>query len=469
MADVFISYRRSGSALLANLIYDKLVARGVSTFVDTRDSMGQGKFPDLLRRQIEQASTVIVLLEPEWLSSPWMQEEVRYATQLGRTLLPVFTEDYEMPSGPQPDHIHQLLSHNGVRVLNRGGLFIDESLVSVVEIVTSQPTPHTRPSVEVALDQLPLPAVDRLVGREQESLELRRHLDDPDVAVVVVSGFGGTGKSSLVDAFLSDIAPEYGGATKVFAWHFNSQEEAGANIASSAPFWERSLRFFGTQSALPASEIQRARELARGLRLEPGILVLDGIESLQFPPHIQRGQLADQAMQTFLTTIGRNGLPNGGLILVTSRQPVVELSRFRFVRSLELQMLDATSGGDLLRQLGVRGSMEEILSAVQEHQGHPLSLVLLGRMLTDSYNGDVLHRTNLEAFDAGIEDGVGLILDQYVRDWDEDSPELNFLYSVSLFRRPAQESELELLTGRSDLGRRLRMLSGNELRRAVGR
>jgi tetratricopeptide (TPR) repeat protein len=176
-------------------------------------------------------------------------------------------------------------------------------------------------------------------------------------------------------------------------------------------------------------------------------------------------------MQVLLTTIGRNGLGHGGLVLVTSRQPVVELLRFRFVRGIELGMLDARAGHELLRDLGVRGSTEELLAAVRDHQGHPLSLVLLARMLADSYDGDILHRVNLEVFDADtdIEDGIALILDRYVAGWDEDSPELTVLYAVSLFRRPAEEEELNLLAERSDLGRRLRVLSGNQLRRTVNR
>jgi tetratricopeptide (TPR) repeat protein len=323
----------------------------------------------------------------------------------------------------------------------------------------------TQPDVE--LQELPTSLITKIIGRSNELATMRQFLRDEDIAIVSIVGFGGIGKSSLVDAFLTDIAPAYGGADRVFGWHFYSQEERGSDTSNSSLFWERALRFFRFHGEVPTNETEKAHELLRLFRDQRVILVLDGIESLQNPPHINQGLLIDRAVQGFLTTIARDGLRGGGLVIITSRQPVLELGRFDRARSIEIDMLDLESGEELLRTLGVKGSSSDLRTAVADYKGHPLSLVLLANILVTDHHGQIHPRFSLELLDTQIEENVAAILSYYIRAFNEHDPELLYMYLISLFRRPMREAELEELKAKSVIGRSLVGLPDSRLTRAV--
>ena len=66
---VFISYRRSTSAMLANLIRTELVNHRIQTFLDDRQFTTRGPIPDMIRREIESATIVVVVLGEGTLES----------------------------------------------------------------------------------------------------------------------------------------------------------------------------------------------------------------------------------------------------------------------------------------------------------------------------------------------------------------------------------------------------------------
>ena len=89
-------------------------------------------------------------------------------------------------------------------------------------------------------------------------------------------------------------------------------------MSNASLFWERALRFFGYSHELPVQESEKAHELLRLLHAQRVILVLDGIEALQNPPHINDGTLTDSAVQAFLVSVARDGMHGGGLVIMTS-------------------------------------------------------------------------------------------------------------------------------------------------------
>lgn len=326
--------------------------------------------------------------------------------------------------------------------------------------------PQMLPKVDVS--QLPIPTVNKLFDREQAIAELTGYLNDPNATVVSVVAFAGFGKSTLIDAFLSAIAPIYNGAAKVFGWHFFSQESQDATVASSSLFFERALRFFDFDGSLPVHDNEKAKELVKLLQSQKAILVLDGIEPLQHSPQINQGYFSDRAMQIFLTEIARDGLPNGGLVMVTSRQPLTELERFSRYRQIDLKQLSVEAGVALLRYLGVKGQPQELREAVIEYKGHALSLVLLAKLLVSDYEGDVLERASLNILDTETEGKqTQSILDYYDHVWRDDEPEKIFLFLLSLFNRPMQREEFEVLLAQTDFALPLRALPRNKLNRII--
>jgi transcriptional regulator with XRE-family HTH domain/tetratricopeptide (TPR) repeat protein len=137
MPRVFISYRRAPSAMLAQMIYRELVKRGIDVFMDTETMQGVGAFPDLLRREIQRADVFVCLLAPTTLDSPWVLEEIRTASEQGKTLIPVMQQDFVEPAEPEAP-VAALLRSNGVPVLDRQNLYVSEALDRLALMITGK-------------------------------------------------------------------------------------------------------------------------------------------------------------------------------------------------------------------------------------------------------------------------------------------------------------------------------------------
>lgn len=321
---------------------------------------------------------------------------------------------------------------------------------------------------DIDLSRLPIPSVSRVFGRDHHLEELKQHLNDSRVSLVSVIAFAGVGKSTLVDSFLASVAPFYGNSGKVFGWHFYSQENRDTTIANSSLFFETALRFFGFQGELPQHDNLKAKELLKLIQSYKTILVLDGIEPLQYPTHINQGYFRDNAMQIFLTDISRQGLRSGALVIATSRQPLVETERFSNTKRIDLDNLDEGASIDLLKSLGVRGTNSELRSTAIDYKYHAFSLVLLGRLLVSDYKGDCRQRAYVNLHESEMNEEAEGILAYYDKTWSDESPEKIFLFLLCLFNRPMQNEEFEVLRASSDLAQPLKQLRHNELNRIMG-
>jgi hypothetical protein len=96
--------------------------------------------------------------------------------------------------------------------------------------------------LRVDLLRLPEPTT-KLVGREAELAQLDEALKDPKMAIVATIAGGGVGKSALIWEWLQCLEPDYGGATRVFAWSFYSQD-SHQKLNSTVAFFEAALPFF---------------------------------------------------------------------------------------------------------------------------------------------------------------------------------------------------------------------------------
>ncbi|MBK9014072.1 MAG: hypothetical protein IPM82_08255 [Saprospiraceae bacterium] len=101
---------------------------------------------------------------------------------------------------------------------------------------------------------------------------------------------GGTGKTQLIAYWLRNHLSKSIAAkpAAIYAWSFYSQGSDEGRQASSDLFFDRCSRFFGMET-LPTDPKERGRSLAARLRAERCLLILDGIEPLQYPPTTQAG------------------------------------------------------------------------------------------------------------------------------------------------------------------------------------
>ncbi len=138
MTQAFISYRRQDSSSLATLLAMSLKQHRIDAFVDTRSIDGGGPFPDRLRRAIDEAEVFVCLLGETTLQSEWVREEIRYAHEKGKTMIPVFQERYHAPNPIPDEHVFALLQSDGVHILDVRNVYVDEGIATLAKLISGK-------------------------------------------------------------------------------------------------------------------------------------------------------------------------------------------------------------------------------------------------------------------------------------------------------------------------------------------
>lgn len=325
-------------------------------------------------------------------------------------------------------------------------------------------------SILVELSHLPKPTT-ALIGRELELKQLTDSLLDDDKYLAIVVAAGGIGKSALVDEWLIRVGKaKYYGKTHIFGWSFYSQG-THESFTNSQPFFNDALAFFDVKD-IPNQEIEKARLLAQLLSKHPTLLVLDGLEPLQYDLGLTtvNGELKDLALKEFIACFRRSHV--NSFLLITSRQPLVELRGWgpRNYFNLKLDTLVEDDGVDLLRALGVKGTRLALKKISYSLSGHALSLVLMGHLLTIYHKGDCRYFKELPPLssaygssDAEKDSRHALrVLNYYNSLLDDNSR--HFLYLLGLFDRPMTFKEKEILFKNANIANKLSYLSAVELK-----
>ncbi|MCP5102425.1 MAG: tetratricopeptide repeat protein, partial [bacterium] len=117
------------------------------------------------------------------------------------------------------------------------------------------------------------------------------------------------------------------------------------------------------------------------------------------------------------------------------------------VKEVMLEHLPEEAGTALLKSLGVTtGSASDFNEAVTEYGGHALALTLLGHYITSIHKGDIRRRDKIPRLTNDRRHGrhAGRMMAAYER-WLGESPELNILFIIGLFDRPAEKGAIEAL------------------------
>ncbi|MDM8558942.1 hypothetical protein [Candidatus Parabeggiatoa sp. HSG14] len=274
---------------------------------------------------------------------------------------------------------------------------VSKSFNSKISSFNGSENETTLSRLKIDLDRLPEPTT-KLVGRETELAQLDEALKNPKTTIVAMISGGGIGKTALIWEWLQHIEPYYGGAIRVFAWSFYNQGSYQA-LTSSKAFFEEALPFFDYQKPIPKDEIEKAQALAKCLREHYSLLILDGLEPLQHPVHEHlKGKLSDLALKELLRCIrlyrlGQSGDKN--LVVITTRQPIVELEKWKGYVSIDLGILSDQEGAKLLQNLNVKGSQANLEIASHDMGGHALGLLLMGKLLVERFHADIQRRDQL--------------------------------------------------------------------------
>jgi tetratricopeptide (TPR) repeat protein len=291
--------------------------------------------------------------------------------------------------------------------------------------------------VEVYTRRLPVTGPG-LFGRAVELAWLTACWQD-GVHVASVVAWGGIGKTALVNRWLADQRDkEWDGAARVYAWSFYSQ--GTDRLGSSDEFIDAALRWFGDPDPMAGSPWDKGERLARLVRKERTLLVLDGVEPLQWGPGVQLGKLKDPALEALVKELGAQ---NKGLCVITSRIAVADLDGMRGdkVSSEDLGSLSPEAGADLLKARGAKGSDEELREASSEYKGHGLALTLLGGYIRKRHKGDIRQRAHIPVLEGRPAQRMMGIYER----WFAGKAEIAVLRLLGLFDRPATVDEIAAL------------------------
>lgn len=220
--------------------------------------------------------------------------------------------------------------------------------------------PDAPPTVDIHRILKYAPA--RLIGRETELEQLDAAWNQavaaatPRPRVYTLVALGGEGKTSLVAKWAVGLSDNnWPGANAVFAWSFYSQGSKDQDAASGELFLGAALRFFGDAAMADSAQgaFDKGQRLAQLVGAGRNLLILDGLEPLQFPPTSPTpGLFKDQGVAALLQGLAGQ---NAGLCVVTTRYAIDDLKAYQGngAPQIDLHSLSVEAGTDLLRERGV--------------------------------------------------------------------------------------------------------------------
>ncbi len=289
---------------------------------------------------------------------------------------------------------------------------------------------------QIAISALPATGPD-LFGRERELERLDQAWENPQENVITLVAFGGVGKTALVNDWLATMAGEsFRGARRVLGWSAYSQGSK-ERVTTAEIFIGHALQFFADKAREGESIEQQTVRLVGLVRRQRTLLVLDGIEPLQYAPGQSEGHIKDPALRTLVRELA---VQNPGLCVISTRARVSDLLQYEKTTCprIELDVLDPDDGARLLESLGVEGTHQERRAASVEFGGHALALTLLGTLLRDRWAGDIRRRKEIGELENEITQGdhARRVMDSY-EEWLGAGPERSILRMLGLFDRPA--------------------------------
>lgn len=91
MADLFVSYSRRDSDFVNRLV-DSVSDRGKAVWLDTEGIADGEVFPEAIKRAIEGSDAFLFVITPESVHSTYCEQEVEYARELQKRIVPVLRE-----------------------------------------------------------------------------------------------------------------------------------------------------------------------------------------------------------------------------------------------------------------------------------------------------------------------------------------------------------------------------------------
>jgi len=462
---VFISYSHKDETWKDRLVrhLGVLAREGAFEYWDDRRIAAGDAWHAEIETVMDQARVAILLISADFLISGFVRHEeiprlLQRREKDGLRIIPLIVHPCSWRKVPWLKEI-QCRPIDGRALSKSRGANVEEILAALAEEIAGLLNHKPKvgeglaPSREggwsggpnLDLGRLPIPG-PHFVGRTAELARLDAAWADPTIHVLTLVAFGGVGKSALVARWLDRMAADtWRGAARVLDWSFYSQGTKD-QATSAEPFIHHALRFFGDPDPQAGSPHDRGARLAYLIRKKRTLLILDGVEPLQYPPGRPEieGRLKDPGLTALLKGLAAG---NPGLCVVTTRERIADLAGSpNTAPQVSLEEIDPDAAVDLLRKLGVDGRESELRAAVEEFGGHALTLTLLGNYLRKAHGGDIRKRKEIDLHRADEKQGghAFRVIGAYAR-WLGEGPELAILRLLGLFDRPADAGALKAL------------------------
>ncbi len=460
MNKIFISYSHKDETWKERLVTQLRVLQNQITLDIWDDRRIQGG--DEWLREIENAlnlcNIAILLISPTFLTSKFIMEKevpllLERRRQQGVRIFPMIVKPCAWQQNDWLKKI-QARPQDGKPLAGMRKDKAEAALAALAEelagllkrapatvTATFQPLPPDK----IQTAKLPTTASE-LFGREKDLQLLDAAWADEHTHLLSLVAWGGVGKTALVNEWLSRLERDnFRGAERVFGWSFYSQGTREERNVSADSFFDEALRWFGYSGPAIPSPWDKGIRLAELLRQQKTLLILDGVEPLQYPPGQLQGELKDQGLKALLKELARANL---GLCVVTTRVALEDIrhTEGKTSRRVDLEDLSPEAGSQLLRHLQVKGTDKELAGASQEFGGHALALNLLGRYLAVVHDGEVRQRDLIPHLTEEEKQGghARRVMESYER-WLAGKPECAILHLMGLFDRPAAKGAIDAL------------------------
>jgi hypothetical protein len=182
--------------------------------------------------------------------------------------------------------------------------------------------PAPRPQISIA--RLPVTGRD-VFGREEDIAFLDRAWAEKNVNIVTIVAWAGVGKSTVANHWLRRMAAnQYRSAELIFGWSFYRQGSSGGT-STADEFLDAALTWFGDPDARVGTPWEKGERLAKLISHRNTLLILDGLEPLQYPPGSQEGRVREPSLQALLRELAAF---NKGLCVITTRLPVADIADY---------------------------------------------------------------------------------------------------------------------------------------------
>jgi len=297
MGTVFISYSHKDEAWKDRLVTQLKVLEieGFYQSWDDRKIEPGSDWFQQIETALNRARVVVMLISAHYLTSQFITDVeipriLERRSVEGVVVLPVIVSPCSWKKVQWLSSM-QVMPKDGAELAAMNPHEIDRVLAAVAQKVCdfiggggsrTAPTGFDAAGAKVSLYKLPVTG-DQLFGREKELEQLDEAWADSYTRIVILVAWGGVGKTALVNRWLNQLQEqEYRGAHKVYGWSFYSQGAAEGKQASADEFFLETLAWFGDPQPGAGSAVEKGRRLARLAGQHKSLIILDGLEPLQF-------------------------------------------------------------------------------------------------------------------------------------------------------------------------------------------